>query len=443
MKQVIWLIANCIVILSSAQSQVDVDKLFHANPPSLSPNRPVNVQRPLANQNTDRINDDMSETFEGEFKVFRGSRHDEFDWSLTKKVLDGSNQNTVVSPFLVKLLLSILVEAAGQGTSTHRELFSILPSVSSEEEMRELYARTFRSLLADSVDYELNLGAKLFVDKFIEPRQKFAAIIKSFYHSDVEAVDFARSQEAANAINAWCANATKNHIRDIVNSDDIAHSVIMLINTIYFNGYWVEQFAKNQTTVQNFSLNSKATAPAYFMEKTGNFYYGESIELDAKILRLPYKGGKFSMYIVLPVKVDGLDALVSRVDNFNIHRTEFLLTLEEVKVTLPKFKIVNTVKLNEILKSLGIRNMFTHQASFPQLVRGSSVQDRLQVSNVLQKTGIEINEDGSTVYAATVASIVNKIGVEIEFKADRPFLFFIIDETTGTLIFSGKFIRPE
>lgn len=87
--------------------------------------------------------------------------------------------------------------------------------------------------------------------------------------------------------------------------------------------------------------------------------------------------------------------------------------------------------------------MFTLQASFPQLVRGSAVQDRLQVSSVLQKTGIEINEEGSTAYAATVASIVNKIGVEIEFKADRPFLFFINDETTGTLIFSGKVIRPE
>lgn len=87
--------------------------------------------------------------------------------------------------------------------------------------------------------------------------------------------------------------------------------------------------------------------------------------------------------------------------------------------------------------------MFTFQASFPQLVRGNLVQDRLQVSNVLQKTGIEVNEEGSTAYAATIATIVNKIGVEIEFNADRPFLFFIIDETTGTLIFSGKYVRPE
>lgn len=68
------------MIFSSAQSQVDVDKLFHANPPSLSPNRPMNAQRPQSNQNTDEI----SEVFDGDFKLFRGPRHDEFDWSLTK-----------------------------------------------------------------------------------------------------------------------------------------------------------------------------------------------------------------------------------------------------------------------------------------------------------------------------------------------------------------------
>lgn len=132
---------SSIAILSKAQ--VDVDRLFHSNPPSLSPSRPVNDQRPQTNQNNDEISGSSDENI----KLFRGPRHDEFDWSLTKKVLDDSNQNTVVSPFLVKLLLSILVEAAGQGTSTHRELLSILPSISTEEEMHELYARVFGSLL--------------------------------------------------------------------------------------------------------------------------------------------------------------------------------------------------------------------------------------------------------------------------------------------------------
>lgn len=71
--------------------------------------------------------------------------------------------------------------------------------------------------------------------------------------------------------------------------DDVGHAVIMLINTVYFNGIWSEPFVENDADAQIFWLNSKAISTAPFMTKTGNFYYGESIELDAKMLRLPYK----------------------------------------------------------------------------------------------------------------------------------------------------------
>lgn len=77
-------LVSSIVILCRAQSQVDVDKLFHANPPSLSPNRPANAQRPLSSQNTDPS---IIGIFDEDFKPFRGSRHDEFDWALTKVCL--------------------------------------------------------------------------------------------------------------------------------------------------------------------------------------------------------------------------------------------------------------------------------------------------------------------------------------------------------------------
>lgn len=92
---------------------------------------------------------------------------------------------------------------------------------------------------------------------------------------------------------------------------------------------------------------------------------------------------------------------------------------------------------------LGIQQIFTSQASLPQLARGVDVANRLQVSSVYQKTGIEVNERGSTAYAATIASLVNKFGGDIEFKADHPFLFFIEDETTGTLLFTGKVMQPQ
>lgn len=163
-------------------------------------------------------------------------------------------------------------------------------------------------------------------------------------------------------------------------TDDVARSVILLINTIYFNGYWSNPFAENETVVQNFFVNTRAPLSVPFMTKTDYFYYSESSELDAKVLRLPYKviilciffrlfavihrklcyslfyqGYKFAMYIVLPNRRDGLDELVSRIDSSTLHRTQILMEKVEVKASLPKFKFTNTVKLNEILKAVTIR----------------------------------------------------------------------------------------
>ena len=82
-----------------------------------------------------------------EFVPFNGVRHDEFDWGLLKNFLIKNEKNTMISPFLVKLLLSILTEAAGRNTSTYRELALVLPSIQTIFQARELYVKTFNSLL--------------------------------------------------------------------------------------------------------------------------------------------------------------------------------------------------------------------------------------------------------------------------------------------------------
>lgn len=93
---------------------------------------------------------------------------------------------------------------------------------------------------------------------------------------------------------------------------------------------------------------------------------------------------------------------------------------------------------------MGIRQIFTTEASLPLLARGAGLQNQLQVSGVIQKAGIVLNEEGSTIYAATEVTLVNKFGENgpREFIANRPFLFFIQDETTGALLFSGKITNP-
>lgn len=88
--------------------------------------------------------------------------------------------------------------------------------------------------------------------------------------------------------------------------------------------------------------------------------------------------------------------------------------------------------------------MFQNTASFPGIVRGNSnVLRLLQVSDVIQKTGIELDEEGSTVFAASGVNIGNKFGEpQYYFNASHPFLFFVLEETGSNILFMGKVENP-
>lgn len=123
--------------------------------------------------------------------------------SIPQNIFNKQNENMVLSPFLVKLMLSILSEAAGEGTSTHRELASVSP-IQSTAKTRELYGEALGSMLVSlpslwwdvnrkylflnilqrkNPNYKFNAGTRLYVDRFIQPGQRFQAIIKTFYYS--------------------------------------------------------------------------------------------------------------------------------------------------------------------------------------------------------------------------------------------------------------------
>lgn len=379
-----------------------------------------------------------------DFVPFQSNRHDEFDWRLTKALMLSDPSNMILSPFSVKLLLSLLSEAAGPDTSTHKELAAVLPSIQTIIQARELYGKIFGSLLEKSPNYELQIGTKIYVDKSINPRQRYAAIMESYYFTKVEKIEFSKADEAAKTINDWCANITQNHIKELVKKDDVEESVIIMLNALYFNGYWRRPFPVNETVQQPFYVTPTQQVKTWFMGVTDTFYYMESQPLNAKILRLPYKGRKFSMTIILPNAKGGLDEMIRQLESSSLHRAQWLMSEVEVRVEIPKFKFDFTSKLNDILQDIGIKSIFTNEASLPALARGADVAGRLQVSKILQKAGIYANEQGSTVYVATEVSIVNRFGGETtrEFIANRPFIFIIEDETTGTLLFAGKVTDP-
>ncbi|XP_075151630.1 serpin 27A [Haematobia irritans] len=378
-----------------------------------------------------------------DYVPFSSDAHDHFSWELLRNVLKEEKTNVIISPFSVKLLLALLAEAAGNNTQTQHELVKTLEVIKSPDNLRGFYKKMLTSLKKENPYNVLNLETKMFTDEFVEPKQRYAAMLATFYGTEIERLNFMDTEASANLINRWCKNVTNGHIQNLVTKDSIKNSVMILANAIYFSGMWRRQF--NETFDGVFFTTPEKQSRVQYMEQTEYFYYYDHSSLDAKILRLPYKGKKFSMFILLPKTKGGVEDLTHVLQNDQVKRMQFMMEEVKIKVVIPKFQFQFDKNLKSTLSALGIREIFTDEASLPGLDRGANVAGKLKVSNIIQKAGIEVNEKGTEAFASTVIEIGNKFGGDAtieEFIVNRPFIFFIEEEATGSIIFAGKVLDP-
>ncbi|XP_059058744.1 uncharacterized protein LOC131852124 [Achroia grisella] len=368
--------------------------------------------------------------------------YDIFDWALTKRVASSSSKNFLISPLGLKLALAILTEAATGPTRT--ELTAVLNFELDKNVTRHRYSSIVGSLKTSSTDYILNLGNRIYLEQSIVPKQRFAAAAEQFYDTHLKRLDFSEPIAASKEINDWVSSVTHGRITNLVDHDDLSNAVILILNTLFFKGTWRYQFSPNATKPGTFYVSPNEPKEVPMMRIKERFYYVETTKFDAKILRMPYLGKKFAMYIVVPNSLTGLANVLNGLSDL---QTEMDFLKERmVNVILPRFNFDYTSTLDEVLKEMGIRLLFEDTANLSGISRGQGLKQRLKVSRVLQRSGIEVNELGSVAYSATEISLVNKFGedddVTEEVLANKPFLFFIQDEGTRQLLFTGRVTDP-
>jgi serpin B len=211
---------------------------------------------------------------------------------------------------------------------------------------------------------------------------------------------------------------------------------MVLANTFCFQAKWLNCFDTDYTYDGHFHLLDGSTVTVPFMHGEDGFetYDGDGFG----VLRLPYEGGLVSMLILLPDEGNfesfeaGLDAsmLVSLYDSL-----EMGLTV----VSLPRWTISTDLNLSEILFDMGMHTAFQQGADFSGI---DGVDDGTPwISTVIHKTEMWVNEHGTGAFAMT--GMVLTLGVHPYFLADRPFIFAIVDEPTGTIMFIGRVMEAN
>lgn len=295
----------------------------------------------------------------------------------------------------------------------------------------------------------LSIANRLFGEKTFAFEKAFLDGTAKHFGAPLEPVDFKGASEAARArINGWVAERTKDRIQDLVPPRGVdAETRLALVNAVHFLGDWDEPFNKTATADLPFSILGKEEKPVPTMRKTESFRVAE---VDgARVVELPYVGGRFAMVIAMPAKVDGLPALEASMDLGRYERWVKALAHERVFLSLPKFEVnpAGSTPLKQVLVGMGMKLAFDReQADFTKIANPPSRADRLVIGEVFHKAFVKVDEKGTEAAAATAVVMPRAGGAPSQPKAfavDRPFLFFLRDVQSGLILFTGRVVDPS
>merc|ERR1719153_142675 len=324
-------------------------------------------------------------------------------------------QNLVFSPFSISSVMAML-SAGAKGETLHQINKGLFfpPSPTLQAEYKSIIPA-----IRSTEYFTIEIANKVFVKKNFSILRNFQEILRNSFHSNIQSMDFEDSKTAADTINDWVEDRTRNKIKDLIQPDMISEDTRMvLVNAIYFKSNWAKKFDRSEP--MKFQISPSSIADVPMMRKTDEIFYASLDSLSSTMIELPYKGDRIVMQVLLPNTKYGLVGLEDKLRNVDIHE-------------LFEKKKEKTLQLKKQLSMLGLNNMFFPLADFS----GISDVSGLHVSQVVQKAFIEVNEEGTEAAAATgaVAATYSAHVHESFFIADHPFIFYIRDKETGILLF--------
>jgi serine protease inhibitor len=348
--------------------------------------------------------------------------------------------NIVLSPVSAKLALAMAYNGASGRTAEAMARVLDLEGMSLEEANEQLH-NLMTSLEQADPSVLVEIADSLWADEGYEFKEDFIQRCRDLYAAEVASLDL-QDPGTAERINSWVSEQTHDKIDRIVDAIDPA-VVLMLINAVYFNGKWSAPFDPSLTADGDFKLWDGGTISVPFMHRSGEFSYYEDDDFQAVSLPYGEKGdGRLSMYVILPSEGRDYGEFLGGLNDADWENLMGRFQNREGELALPRFKAEYEKVLNGALETMGMGPAF--EGGFEGMADGG--EENLFISKVLQKTYIDVNEEGTEAAAVTSAEVqLTAMPADSPFtmSVDRPFFFAIRDNQTGALLFLGSIVDPS
>ena len=258
----------------------------------------------------------------------------------------------------------------------------------------------------------------------------FVQIAKKYYDATPESRDF-NDGKTREVINQWGCDHTEGMIEEAIKEEEFnPDAVSYLLNALYFKGEWTHKFDAKYTHRHVFDEGRKEVQ---MMHQESDFSYAENKVYQSVIL--PYGNMAYQMTVFLPRYGRTIDDVVNKLSSDGWQQQDYDPC--RVDLYLPRFETSTDMRLEDIMKSLGMPNAFEGGYGFNEFCN-----DNVFIGMMKQVAKIKLDEEGTEAAAVTVIEMdKNSAGPSYaSFIADRPFLYIISERSTGAIFFIGQYM---
>ena len=350
-----------------------------------------------------------------------------FGAELLAAVSEGGSHNALVSPLGIRSVLAMVSQGA---TAAVRHSVGEMTGEAAEAPARQL-ALVLAAAEADG-GVELRVANGAFADRRLDLFPAFAGVLQDRFGARVERLDFS-ADDTVTRINSWVAQATREAIPSLLSHLE-PEDVLVLANAIHFRGEWARRFAPERTASMAFHPSSGDSVEVAAMQADGlPARYREDADFQAVLL--PYGSGAFSLAVVLPrLGLEPSEAL-RRLASEPSWLGGSGFQPARGSLALPKLTLDAEASLLPTLRALGLEAALDDSAAFAGIAAPPP-----QLSRVLHRTMLVVDEQGTEAAAASAAVMTTRSAIEEEkgfdLRVDRPFALAVRHRGSGTLLFA-------
>lgn len=360
---------------------------------------------------------------------------------------EGSDENLLISPLGAAFSLSLA--ANGAGGSTLAEMAAILGWEGLSPAQANEANRALRRALLGPEEVGLRGGkeagpAAMQVTDAIWTapgtilKEDFVKAVGKFYGALFFSADESDGS-ALESINRLISEKTGGKIGNMIRQEDLAGTVLIILNAVYFKGTWEERFDPDKTREGIFRGGAGKDKPHPMMSQSGRYQYYEDRTIQA--IRLPFSAPGLGMYILLPRKGTELMQALGSLNSRSWQGLLAKMAPRKGEIVLPRFRVEHKARLDDALRALGVKEAFGPGADFS----GMSPEGMF-ISRAMQSCLLEVDEMGAEAAAATAVVMARQLDLfeeRFSMVADHPFFFAAGDENTGAILFMGCLMQPD